>query len=239
MQHAGAVAGAAHARVGDAHHVAHALLRAASSGSAAGPTPACPARPAARRSGARAPSRRRRRGRDRRCAPPCRRSSRTRRRGPVCCSRRGSAAGGLMTAPSGARLPRSTARPSAATSGLSSGRITSSLKTLRAGDVLAERAPVHRRAVQVQVGPRAARAARAGRRRRRSPPSGTRRTGRMLASTGVSRDERVEARRGRACTPARPRHRDQVDDRVGRAAEREHGRDRVVERRRRSGCRAA
>ena len=61
VQHAGAVARAAHARVRDAHHVAHALLRAASSGSAAGPIPACPARRAARRSAARAPSPRRRR----------------------------------------------------------------------------------------------------------------------------------------------------------------------------------
>ena len=46
-------------------------------------------------------------------------------------------------------------------------------------------------------------AARAGRRRSRSPPSGTCPTGRMLASTGVCARELVEARRGRASTPAR------------------------------------
>jgi len=48
---------------------------------------------------------------------------------PVCFSSRGSIAAGLITAPSGARLPRSTARPSRSTSGLSRRRITSSLNT--------------------------------------------------------------------------------------------------------------
>ena len=49
VQDAGAVARAAHARVGDAQHVAHALLAAASSASAACPIRACPARRPARR----------------------------------------------------------------------------------------------------------------------------------------------------------------------------------------------
>ena len=41
----------------------------------------------------------------------------------------GSAAGGLITAPFGARLPNNTARVSEATTGLSRERITSSLNT--------------------------------------------------------------------------------------------------------------
>ena len=50
VQHARAVARAAHARIGDAQHVAHAFARGASSGSAAVPIRACPARRADRRS---------------------------------------------------------------------------------------------------------------------------------------------------------------------------------------------
>ena len=129
VQHAGAVGRAAHARVRDAQHVADALPPAASSGSAACPIPACPARRSAPRAAARAPS-------------PASRSSDgivdARRHvvvvaehdgRPAMTSSRGSAAVCLMTAPSGARLPRSTASPPSRDSGRSRGTITRSLKT--------------------------------------------------------------------------------------------------------------
>ena len=126
VQHAGAVARAAHPRVRDAHHVANARARAASSGSAAVPTRASRARRSGRRASAPAPSSRRRADSGRRCARPGRCSRQTRRRGRVCRCRRGSAAGGLITAPSGARLPRSTASVSERDERASSGvRMTS------------------------------------------------------------------------------------------------------------------
>ncbi len=46
---------------------------------------------------------------------------------PVCVSRCGLAAAGLMIAPSGARLPVSTAMPLSGTTGLVRGRMTSRL----------------------------------------------------------------------------------------------------------------
>ena len=55
-----------------------------------------------------------------------------------------SAASGLMTAPSGARLPRSTARPPSADSALSGVRITSGFADLGLGQVLAEGPAVRR-----------------------------------------------------------------------------------------------
>ena len=124
---------------------------------------------------------------------------------PACWSSRGSAAVCLMTAPSGARLPRSTATPpSGADSARSRGDDHLVVEHARAGDVLAERAAVH------GVGSRggAGRASlvqqrAAARRRSRSPPSGTRPTGRMLASNGVGATARRSRSRSSA-TPARP-----------------------------------
>ena len=54
----------------------------------------------------------------------------------------------------------------------------------------------------------------------------------MLASNGVRRDSSSKSS-SVSSTPTAARHRDQMDDRVRRAAERQHGGDRVVERRRR------
>ena len=57
---------------------------------------------------------------------------------PRCVSSAGVAALGLMTAPRGARLPRSTAMPASALNGAANGLITSVLKFSRVGDVLAD-----------------------------------------------------------------------------------------------------
>ena len=140
VQHAGAVAGAAHARVGDAHHVAHALLE-----QLLRDRQLAPLGHARRALRARALQHQHRVLVDHeigvvdagghvvvvRRTPP---------RGPVCRCSRGSAAGGLITAPSGARLPCSTASVSDSTSGLSRVRMTSSSNTFGVGDVLAQRA---------------------------------------------------------------------------------------------------
>ena len=85
VQHARAVGGAAHAGVGDPDHVADALLAAASWGSGACPTPACPGAPngPALRSTS-TESARRRPAPGRRFARSCRRSPRTRPLGRVC-----------------------------------------------------------------------------------------------------------------------------------------------------------
>ena len=53
------------------------------------------------------------------------------RAGPTCCSSAGVAAAGLMIAPRGARLPRSTAMPASAINGVSRGKITVSSYTGR------------------------------------------------------------------------------------------------------------
>ena len=145
---------------------------------------------------------RRRRARDRRCAPPCRCSRSNTTAGPVCRSRCGSTAAGLITAPSGARLPRSTARPSFATSGVVARPDHVVVVDLRAGDVLAERAAVDRALAERRAGRRSTRAARAARRRSRSPPSGTCPTAaRWRAPACCARARR--SGRGRAATPAR------------------------------------
>ena len=79
-------------------------------------------------------------------------------------------------------------------------RMTSSLKTLRAGDVLAERSPVDRECARRRSGRRDCSAARAARRRRRSPPSGTRPTaGCWRGAASAARAHR--SRRGRARRP--------------------------------------
>ena len=123
VQHARAVARAAHARVGDAHHVAHALLQQLLRDRQHAPFGHARARRAGRRSAAPAPSRRvtGERGivdarvevvvvaeHDRR--PGVLAAGAARR--PSC----------LITAPSGARLPRSTATPPSRPSGRSTRR---------------------------------------------------------------------------------------------------------------------
>ena len=125
VQHAAAVARAAHARIRDAHHVAHALLEELLRHRQHAPFGHARARRAGRRCAARAPSRRRRRGRRGRCARPCRCSRRTPL--PCRCASRSSVADALITAPLGARLPRSTTRPPDSLSGFFLLRMTSSL----------------------------------------------------------------------------------------------------------------
>ena len=70
---------------------------------------------------------------------------------PRCTISAGVAALGLMTAPRGARLPRSTAMPALALNGASIGLMTSVLKFSRVGDVLADRPAVRGDRVEVQV----------------------------------------------------------------------------------------
>ena len=143
VQHAGAVARAAHARVGDAHHVAHALgqqfLR---------DRQLAPFRHARRaeRSGVLEHQ-------DRVLVDVEVRIVDARRHvvvvvehdrlARVCFCRCASAAGGLITAPSGARLPRSTARLSDATSGLFKRPDHVVVVDLSPADILAERRAVH------------------------------------------------------------------------------------------------
>ena len=111
VQHDGAVGGAAHARVGDAHHVGDALAQqlrrqrhVADLGhagiAAAGRSSSAPSRSVSSMSSASSSMR----------AWKSSMSSNTTAR-PRCCIRCGDAADGLITAPSGARLPRSTAMP--------------------------------------------------------------------------------------------------------------------------------
>ena len=58
---------------------------------------------------------------------------------PRCCSRCGEAAAGLMMAPSGARLPRSTAMPPSASSGSASGPDDLGVPDVRGVEVVDER----------------------------------------------------------------------------------------------------
>ena len=110
MQHDGAVGRAAHARIGNAHHVLHACSRELRSGSADTRPPASRRR-AGRRSSAPGCRRRSRPAQDRRCVRRGPRGSRTRRRGPSVSNNAGVAAARLKIAPSGASVPRNTTRP--------------------------------------------------------------------------------------------------------------------------------
>ena len=147
----------------------------------------------------------------------------------MCESSAGSAAGGFITAPRGARLPVRTTSPSALHERVGSAADDVGVEHLRAGDVLGERLPVHveRRAVEqvAQLG------------EQRAQPAGVeevlhevlpRRAD--VREHGRAPRDRVEAREVEREAGA-PRHRDEVHDGVARAAEREHGDDRVVERR--------
>ena len=69
---------------------------------------------------------------------------------PRCLISCGEAADGLRTAPSGARLPRSTAMPPLAASGLSIGRMTSVFQLRRVAAVLPDRLAVDRHRVAVE-----------------------------------------------------------------------------------------
>ena len=96
--------------------------------------------------------RRRRRARDRRSRAARSWMSSNTIAGPSCASRRGSAAENFITAPSGHRLPRSTASAPALPSGFERGRITVS-STISVGtgvEVLAERLAGDGQRVQVQ-----------------------------------------------------------------------------------------
>ena len=100
---------------------------------------------------------------------------------------------------------------------------------LRALDVLADGLAGHGHAVEIEHARAARSSARAGRRRRRNPPSGTCRTAAHWRSPALSREMRsksVQCRSG--CR--RARHRDHMDDGVGRAAHRHVHLDGVVER---------
>ena len=109
-----AVRGAAHPAVADAHHVADALLEQLLRQRQVRHLGHARVALAARSRAGPAPSRRRRPAPGRRCgrgSPRCESNTTAR---PRCCSRCGEAAAGLMIAPSGARLPRSTAMPASA-----------------------------------------------------------------------------------------------------------------------------
>ena len=121
---------------------------------------------------------------------------------PVCTSSRGSAAVGLITQPSGARLPRSTKVPPAAETGSPRGRITRSSSTSAPAMLSPSERPV---TVSASVWSRSrSRSSTAGR-----PPASCRSSaryspdGRMLAITGVRREISSNRSSGRE-TPARP-----------------------------------
>ena len=122
---------------------------------------------------------------------------------PRCIISAGVAALGLMTAPRGARLPRSTAMPALALNGASSGLMTSVLKFSRVGDVLAHGLAVGGDRVQVQQLARSPSSPPAGRRRSRSPPSGA--CPRAAGSPGrAARWPAGRSRRSPSSTPMRP-----------------------------------
>ena len=100
---------------------------------------ACPGSPSARSRAAPAPSRRRRRGPGRRCGRAGPRCCRRRPPGRGACSSSGEAAAGLMTAPSGARLPRSTAMPASGSSGAVAGPDDLGVPDLRVVEVVDQR----------------------------------------------------------------------------------------------------
>ena len=220
VQHARAVARAAHARVGDAHHVAHALREQLLRDRQLAPLGHAGRAERARVLQHEHRIRRSPAAPDRRCAPPCRCSRRRRRRGRVCCSSRGSAAAGLITAPSGARLPRSTARLPLGDQRLVARQDHVVVEHLGAGDVLAERLAVDRARVERQQVADARPAARASRRRRRNPPSGTcRRAGCWRAAASCARARRsgrASAARRRGA-PSRPGGRPRWSSRRARA----------------------
>ena len=129
-----------------------------------------------------------------------------------------------MTQPSGAREPRRTARPASEESGFERGRMTSSSKTSAPAKVARSDAPE-----TVGTSCRSSRAISP-----RKPPASKKSCiryfpdGRRLARTGTLRES--SSKRARSSGDAGPaRHGDQVDDRVGRAAQRQHDGDGVLE----------
>ena len=150
---------------------------------------------------------------------------------PVCCSSSGDAADGLMTAPSGARLPRSTAMPASRLNGCVERGDDLAVPARRVLHVLPERLAVRPSAHPCAAGrARRARAAPpAGRRRSRNPPSGTCPTASGRPGSATSRPSRSKSSSVES-TPTRPRDREQMHHGVGRAADGRERADRVLER---------
>ena len=143
----------------------------------------------------------------------------------------GEAAEGLMTAPSGARLPRRIAMPASGLNGVGEGRDHLAVPALGVLDVLPDRAAVHGQRVLVQEPPLAqGRAARpAARRRSRSPPSGS--GPRASGRRGSGRRGRARSKSSSVSSmPTRPCDRQEMHDGVGGAADGTQGADRVLER---------
>ena len=163
--------------------------------------------------------RRRRRGRGRRSARPGRRCPSNTTAGPGGVSSCGSAALRLITAPSGARLPRTTAMPRPAATASPSGAMTA---RSTAAPTCARSSPSVR---PVTVSASAVRAAAPA----RSAAPGRRRRGKLLDEVLAGRAHVRQQRRRRESSSKRSRssgtphaagEREQVDDGVGRAADR-------------------
>ena len=189
MQDAGAVARAAHARIGDAHHVAHALLQQLLRDRQHAPFRHAGA---ALRAGIAQHQHVVRRDVEivvDRSPPSSMDSCRTRAPGRYACRKRGSQALGLMTQPSGARLPLSTASAPSCID-----RIVERPDHVVVVDRRRRRCfspsvrPVTVMRVEMQMLARCGSSAPAGRRHRRSPPSDrSSPLGRILAMTGTLR----------------------------------------------------
>ena len=227
----GAEGRAAHARVRDAHHVLDPLRAAACAGSAGSPPPACPARPSGRRCAAPARRRRRRRGRGRRCARVMSSTEFEHHRAAGVLQQLRTAADCLMIGAARAEIAAQHrhARPAASAGGA------------RADDVLRGScvgpAPLRRRACArrrsaptVERSARSRRAAAARRRRRGNAPCSASPEGLRSTSTGTSRPIRSNSSRSTVEAGAAGDG-GEMDDAVGRAADRlqhDHG---VAERR--------
>ena len=148
---------------------------------------------------------------------------------PRCLSSLGVAADGLMTAPSGARLPRRTAMPAFALNGSSNALMTSRFQHGASAMFSPMRLAVDGQRVLLSTSAISLAAPRAGRRRNRNPPSGIWPEGCRFTRQGSSEPSLSQSSSVERHADA-PGDRQQVHHGVGRAADRGVGPDRVLER---------
>ena len=165
---------------------------------------------------------------------PCPRAYSNTTARPSCFISFGVAADCLMIAPRGARLPRSTAMPPCGLIGFARGRITSCPSTCSARvDLLAQRAAGDGQRVEVRAAAELAQQRAARRRPGGSPPCSAR--PRASGRPAPAPRGRCASNASRSIVmPSAARDRGEMDDAVGRAADRQQHAQRVRERRARS-----